>query len=161
VPRQAELTPAPPAGTVDYWRVVRARRMVRAFRPDAVAAESLDRVLDAGRRAPAAGNTDGRAFVVLDAATDTARYWDATLPPRPAREGFRWQGLLRAPVLVVACASAGAYLERYSEPDKAGSGLGADVEAWSTPYWTVDTAFAVMRMLDACVAEDLGACFFG
>jgi len=134
--------------------------MVRAFRPDAVPGDVLGRVLDAGRRAPAAGNTDGRAFVVL-VGDETARYWDVALPPGPARDGFRWQGLLRAPVLVLVCASSAPYLARYAEPEKASTGLGGGADRWAVPYWTVDAAFAAMRVLDACVAEGLGACFFG
>ncbi|MGI8661679.1 MAG: nitroreductase family protein [Acidimicrobiales bacterium] len=146
---------------MDFAAIVRTRRMVRAFRGEPVAPEVLDRVLDAGRRAPAAGNTDGRAFVALIGQQDTARYWDVTLPAGAARDGFRWQGLLRAPVLVIVCASPDAYVARYAEPDKASTGLGARLEGWATPYWTVDAAFATMRVLDACVAEGLGACFFG
>jgi nitroreductase len=135
--------------------------MVRSFTPDPVDAAVLARVLDAGRRAPAAGNADGRAFVVLDGAAETARYWDATLPAGSGRDAFGWPGLLRAPVLVLPCASADAYVTRYAEADKAGTGLGAGPEQWAVPYWTVDTAFSAMRVLDACVAEGLGACFFG
>ena len=135
--------------------------MVRSFTTAPVDGAVLARVLDAGRRAPAAGNADGRAFVVLEGPAETARYWDATLPEGPGRAAFRWPGLLRAPVLVLPCASAGAYVARYAEPDKARTGLGAGADEWAVPYWTVDTAFAAMRMLDACVAEGLGACFFG
>ena len=146
---------------MDFWDVVRRRRMVRAFTAEAVAVDVLDRILDAGRRAPAAGNADGRAFVVLAGSTETASYWDATLPQGERRDSFRWGGLLDAPVLVVVCASANAYVERYAEPDKVGAGLGASADAWPVPYWTVDAALSTMRILDACVAEGLGACFFG
>ncbi len=134
--------------------------MVRSFTRAYVDADVLDRILDAGRRAPAAGNTDGRAFLVLEG-DEVFRYWDVTLPAGPRRDGFRWQGLLRAPVLVLPCASADAYVARYAEDDKAATGLGAGADRWATPYWTVDAAFAAMRVLDACVDERLGACLFG
>ena len=58
-------------------------------------------------------------------------------------------------------AHADAYLERYRQPDKARSGLGADQERWAVPYWTVDTSFAAMNLLLAAEDDGLGALFFG
>jgi nitroreductase len=97
---------------------------------------------------------------VLDEPTATAAYWDATLAPE-RRATFRWPGLLRAPVLVIPCVRPGAYLERYAEPDKASTGLGVDLAAWTVPYWYVDGGAAVMAMLLAAVDEGLGALLFG
>jgi nitroreductase len=145
---------------MELTEALRRRRMVRAFGPDPVDPAVLDRVLDAGRRAPSAGHSQGWAFVVLEGEAQTARYWDTTLPPA-RREGFPWPGLLAAPVLVVPCAVPSAYVERYAEPDKHASGLGAGEAAWPVPYWFVDTGMAVMAMLLAAVDEGLGACFFG
>ena len=134
--------------------------MVRAFRSDAVPAPVLDRVLDAGRRAPSAGHSQGWAFVVLEGAHQTARYWDTTFPA-DRRTGFAFPGLFDAPVLIVPLAHPQAYVERYAEPDKRATGLGAGADAWPVAYWTVDTAFASMAMLLAAVDEGLGALFFG
>ena len=44
---------------------VRRRRMVRAFTEDPVDPAVVDGLIDLARRAPAAGNTQGSAFVVL------------------------------------------------------------------------------------------------
>ena len=41
---------------VETWDAIRARRNVRAYRPDPVAASDLDRITEAGRRAPSASN---------------------------------------------------------------------------------------------------------
>ncbi|MGH9139205.1 MAG: nitroreductase family protein [Acidimicrobiales bacterium] len=132
--------------------------MVRAFRPEPIPDDSLARVLDAGRRAPAAGNTrEGRRFVTLTGG-ETNHYWDVTLGDR--REAFRWPRLLLAPVLVVVCCSPDAYASRYAEPDKA-SRLGAGPTAWPQPFWWIDAGMAVEAMLLAARAEGLGACFFG
>ncbi len=87
---------------------------------------------------------------------ETARYWDVTLP-EAARAAFPWPGLLLAPVLLVPVGSPQAYVRRYAEPDKARTGLGAGVDAWSVPYWYVDTAFSAMVTLLAAVDEGLGA----
>jgi nitroreductase len=68
---------------------------------------------------------------------------------------------VRAPVLVVPIAHAQAYLDRYSEPDKAASGLGVSEDRWPVPYWYTDAAFGVMLALLAAEDEGLGALFFG
>jgi nitroreductase len=133
--------------------------MVRSFRTDPVPAEVLDRVLDAARRAPSAGNSQGWAFVVLEGPAQTARFWDVTFPGD--RAGFRFPSLFEAPVLVLPLAHARTYVERYREPDKESTGLGAGEAAWPVDYWTVDTSFATMSLLLASVDEGLGALFFG
>jgi nitroreductase len=139
---------------------LRRRRMVRAYTRDAVEPEVLDRVLDAARRAPAAGNTQGLDLIVLVGGDETGRYWDVTLPAE-RRASFRWQALLDAPVLVIPCVRPGAYVERYAEPDKARSGMGDDAARWTVPYWHVDGGMAVMAILLAATDEGLGALFFG
>ncbi|HAX05004.1 MAG TPA: nitroreductase [Acidimicrobiaceae bacterium] len=133
--------------------------MTRSFLADPVPTATLDRVLDSARRVPSAGNTQGFDFVVLEGA-ETSLYWDVTLPPE-RREKFRWQGLLRAPVLVTIWGDADAYLHRYGQTDKAHSGLADEVDAWVTPYWIVDSGFAAMTMQLAAINEGLGVLFFG
>jgi nitroreductase len=117
-------------------------------------------VLAAGRRAPSAGHTQAVEWLVLRGPTETARYWDVTLPPA-RRVTFRWPGLLRAPVLVLPYVSPQAYADRYAEADKAATGLGGDPDRWPLPYWHVDAGMAVMAVLLSAVDEGLGALFFG
>ena len=74
---------------------------------------------------------------------------------------FRWQGLLDAPVILLPFADPKAYVDRYAEPDKAATGLGAGTDAWPAPYWTVDASMAVMTLLLAAEDAGLGALFFG
>ena len=145
---------------MDFVDVVCSRHMVRAFEPRPVPPAVLDRVLDLARRVPAAGRTQGLDLVVLEGPEQTARYWDASLPP-DRREGFPWPRLLDAPVLVVPVSDPGAYVARYAEQDKAHTGLGDGPERWPVPYWYVDTAFSAMVTLLAAVDAGLGALFFG
>jgi nitroreductase len=128
--------------------------MVRSFTTEPVPDGALARVVEAGLRAPSAGHVQALDLLVVD---DPSSYWSITLADPSS---FRWQGLLRAPVLVIPVADPGAYAARYAEPDKAGTGLGS-LAAWPVPYWWVDGGMAVEALLLAAVAEGLGACFFG
>lgn len=116
-------------------------------------------MLELARRAPSAGNSQGAEFVVLEGRRVT-ELWDLTLPAAK-REVFAWPGLLRAPVVVVPLANAGRYLARYSEADKARTGLGKDAASWEMPFWYVDCAFAAQNLLLLAEERGLGALFFG
>ncbi|MEL6889979.1 MAG: nitroreductase family protein, partial [Actinomycetota bacterium] len=109
--------------------------------------------------APSAGKTQGWRLLVLTG-DDVTRYWQLTLPTE-RRSSFRWAQLLDAPVIALPFADPAAYVERYAEPDKARTGLGDGVDAWSTPYWTIDASMAVMTLLLAAEDVGLGALFFG
>ena len=132
--------------------------MVRTFTGEPVEPELLSTLLDLGRRAPSAGNTQPWELLVLEG-PDVERYWSTTLGERRAR--FRWPGLLTAPVLVLPYVRPDAYAERYSEDDKVATGLGRGVDAWPVPYWWVDGGAMVENLLLAATAAGLGACFFG
>jgi nitroreductase len=140
--------------------VVRRRHMVRSFEPRPVDDDVLTRVLAAANRAPAAGNTQALDLLVLRGPIETARYWDTTLAPEK-RSTFRWPGLLQAPVLVLPCVRAEAYVERYDEDDKRRTGLGEGRDRWAVPYWHVDGGMATMLLLLAAEDAGLGALFFG
>ena len=133
--------------------------MVRSFTSAAIEREVLDRLLDLARRAPSAGFSQGTHFVVLEGASEATRFWDITLPASE-RSGFPWPQLLDAPVIVLPLADPAAYTSRYAEADKAATGLD-DADRWPVPYWTIDTAMAVMLLLLAAHDEGLGALFFG
>ncbi len=136
------------------------RRMVRNFTAEPIPPARLDGLLDRARRAPSAGNTQAVGFVVLDDPTATSRYWDVTLP-EPRRTGFRWQGLLAAPALVVVTTRPEAYPARYAEPDKAATGRGSGLDRWPVPYWWVDAGAVIQNLLLLAVDDGLGACLFG
>jgi nitroreductase len=133
--------------------------MTRAFAPTPVPADVVDHLVELATWSPSAGKSQGWHLVVLEGA-DTARFWDATLPA-VRRESFAWQHLLDAPVIALPFADAKAYTDRYAEPDKAATGLGAGTHAWPAPYWTIDTSMAVMTLLLAAEDAGLGALFFG
>lgn len=133
--------------------------MVRRFRPDPVDPGDVDALLRYGLGAPSAGNSRSLHLVVLEG-DDVDRYWKTTLA-EDRRERFPWPGLLSAPVLVLAYVEPAAYLNRYSETDKAHTGLGESEDRWSVPYWWVDGGAAIENVLLGAVAHGLGACLFG
>ncbi|MCU1452881.1 MAG: putative oxidoreductase [Acidimicrobiales bacterium] len=139
---------------------MRRRRMVRRFQPRAVDPGVVDQLVDLARRAPSAGHSQGIDIVVLEGPTQTARYWDVTLPA-DRRPAFRWPGLIAAPALLVVVTTPSAYVSRYAEEDKAATGLGSGTDAWPVPYWWVDAGAAIEHLLLGAVEAGLGACLFG
>ncbi|MGH8886868.1 MAG: nitroreductase family protein [Egibacteraceae bacterium] len=138
-----------------FAEVVRARRMVRAYRPDPVDPVAVERILDAARRAPSAGFTQGQSFVVVTEPTARARVAEVCQEHSYRARGFApW--VSAAPVLVVPCVRAAAYHERYAAPDKARSLPPRD---WPVPFWWVDGGAALMLLLLAAVDEGLAAGF--
>jgi nitroreductase len=138
---------------------IRRRRMVRSFEDRPVAPEVVDTVLAHAVRAPSAGFSQGWAFVVLEGPDQTEVFWRTTTTP-DWRASTRRAGLMRAPVVVLPLAHRRAYLDRYAEPDKEGTGLDR-AEAWPVPYWLIDTAFATMLTLLSATDAGLGAAFVG
>jgi nitroreductase len=133
--------------------------MTRSFERRPVELALLEHLIELATWAPSAGKTQGWHAVALRDG-DTERFWRHTLPAE-RRSGFRWQGLLDAPVILLPFADASAYTARYSEPDKAATGLGTGVDAWPAPYWTIDASMAVMTILLGAEDAGLGALFFG
>jgi hypothetical protein len=143
------------------------RRMVRSFVERPVEPRVVDELMARTLGAPTAGNTGGTAWVVLSGPAETAGYWARTTTDGWRSTSRRWPGLSRAPVVALSLTSPRAYVERYGEPDKRGSGLGPATSgggggsAWPVPYWFGDAAFATMALLEAAADAGLGACFLG
>ena len=64
-------------------------------------------------------------------------------------------------MIALPFADSKAYTDRYAEPDKIQTGLGAGPDAWPVPYWTIDASMSVMTLLLAAEDLGLGALFFG
>ena len=65
---------------METWDAIRSRRNVRSYGEQAVAAADLDRILEAGRRTPSAGNQQAWDFVVCtdrEQLAQLARVWRA------------------------------------------------------------------------------------
>jgi nitroreductase len=142
----------------EFRDLVRRRRMVRRFDRRPVPRETIDRIIDIGRRAPSAGFSQGLELLVLDTPQTVADFWQITRDPD---EGWDPDDVAAGPtVLVLPLPDAARYTQRYSEPDKADFGMG-DETNWPVRFWDIDAAMAAMLMLLAAVDEGLGGWFFG
>lgn len=142
---------------MEFKDVVARRRMVRNYRPEPIDPAAIARVVEAARRGPSAGFTQGQYFIVI---TDEGSR--RALAAIADEESYVAKGLdpwiSSAPVHIAVCTSEADYKRRYSEPDK--SPDGAEHE-WPVPYWWVDAGAALMLLLLAAVDEGLAAGFFG
>ena len=141
---------------MEFAEILKKRRMVRNYTDEPVDREAVERIIQAGRRAPSAGFTQGQSFVVV---TDsTIRQQIAVLAGEASyvESGFDpW--ISKAPVHVIVCVNEQDYHRRYREQDKAPDG---DM-IWPVPYWWVDAGASMMLVLMAAVEEGLAAGFLG
>ena len=79
--------------------------MVRAYRPDPVPRDAIERIVSTVRRAPSARFSQGQHLLVVTGQ-----------PTRDAIGDRQWVG--EAPVLVVVGVREDDYHERYTKPDK-------------------------------------------
>lgn len=143
---------------MEFAEVVRRRRMVRKYADTPVAPEVVDRMLEHATRAPSAGFSQGWAFLRLDTPEAIDRFWRSSSPDQDAKNHWL-DGMRTAPVIIVPLSNKSAYLERYAESDKGWEDRAE--ERWPVPYWHIDTGMAALLILQTCVDEGLGACFFG
>ena len=112
--------------------LARRRRSIRQYRADPVPRELVDQVLEAGRWAPSACNSQPWEFIVVtDPAVREAIYQLANVV------GLKWPHLRSAPVTIAIC----------------GRKL--------TPYSRDDCIFAGQNMLLCAADLGLGACWIG
>jgi nitroreductase len=143
---------------MEFAEVVRKRKMIRSYLDKPVDPSALERIIDAARRTPSAGHSQGQYLVVVtEPGTrkaiaelgDEAHYVASGMPP--------WMST--APVHLVVCVREDDYHERYREPDKL-TGEGSEID-WPVPYWWVDAGATLMLVLLATVNEGLSAGIFG
>ena len=137
---------------MEFQDVVRRRRMVRRFRPEAISQESLDRFLHNATRGPSAGFSQGQAFLVLRERQDLDRVWDVA--SAAVDENVR-----TAPLVIVPMSCKRIYLDRYARDDKGWTDR--DEARWPVPFWHIDTGMAALLILQTAVDEGLGALYFG
>lgn len=141
-----------------FHELVRKRRMIRNFTEEPVSWDVIERIVDAGRRGPSAGYSQGIAFVAVTAAGRRARIAEIAGEQWYVRQGHE-PFMSRAPVHIVITTSEEIYHQRYNEPDK--KAKGQEEIGWPIPYWHTDAGAAMMLVLLAAVDEGLGTAFVG
>ncbi|HEY6961833.1 MAG TPA: nitroreductase family protein [Gaiellaceae bacterium] len=143
---------------MEFREILRRRRMHRAFLPDPIPPEQIDRIAGVIRRAPSGGFSQGGSIVVVtDGATRTA------IARAFGDEHYSLNGrnfVADAPVHMVISANESLYHARYNEPDKLKATGGVEV-TWPVPYWFVDAGALMMLVLMAAIDEGLASAFIG
>ena len=143
---------------VEFREILKRRRMVRAYEPEVIPRETLERIVATIRRAPSGGFSQGQRFVVVTEPEHKRAIADVAGEEDYVADGFPpW--ISGAAALVVVCAREEDYHERYRQPDKIDES-GAEIE-WPVPYWYVDAGKAAMLVLLAAIDESLAAGVFG
>jgi nitroreductase len=137
---------------VEFREILRRRRMHRAFLPDPLPDDQVERIANVIRNAPSGGFSQGGSIVVV---TDEAKR-------RAIAERFEMAGTYveDAPVHMVISANEALYHARYNEPDKLAITGGVEV-TWPVPYWFVDAGALMMLVLAAAIDEGLASAFIG
>lgn len=119
---------------MNIYEIIEKRRSVRSFREDPIEDKTLEKILNAGRMAPSANNSQEYKFVVVK---DSQKKKELA---RIADQRF----IALAPIIIAAVSTNPDYMLE--------SGI---------PAYAVDLAIALDHMTLAAVEEDLGTCWIG
>ncbi|MDD5038742.1 MAG: nitroreductase family protein [Dehalococcoidales bacterium] len=144
---------------------IRRRRSIRNFKPDRIPGDVLDKLLEALRLAPSAGNYQPYKFIIVqDEATKrkiaVACKWN---PARPNGQEF----IAEAPLVIIACGSERKAITRYYKGGKVHLIAGAALEEIDkdpiqyTNTMLMDLAIALDHLTLVAAAEGLGTCWIG
>ena len=118
---------------MDFYDVIRDRRSIRAYKPDRIEDDKLQRILNAAILAPSAANRQPISIIVVKDGKVKQKLKDA----------YSQEWFFTAPIIICACCS----------PDK----------AWrrsdGKSYVDVDVTIAMDHLILAASAEGLGTCW--
>lgn len=120
---------------MDVYDSIHIRKSVRSYLDKPVEKEKLDRVLNAVRLAPSAGNRQEWRFVVVA---------DPEKRRRLAEEAAGQRFIAEAPIVIAACAETDGKIMRCGQA-----------------CYPIDMAIAIDHLTLAAVAEGLGTCWIG
>jgi nitroreductase len=146
---------------MDVARALEQRRMQRSFDGSPVDEQLVESLLVTSLRSPTAGHARGVAWRFGIGPDEVGAWFDVATDEPWRTTAARAGGLARASAVCVATCDPAAYVARYAEADKAGSGLGTGPEAWPVPYWIGDAGAACLALLLLAEERGLAACFLG
>ena len=124
---------------MELLEAIKGRRSVRAFKQQDVPEETVEKLIDAARHAPSAGNIQPWEFVIVR---------NLEVKRKLARAALNQAFVEEAPVVIVVCAN-----ERRSSMGYGFRG--------KTLYCIQDTAAATQNILLTAYSLGLGACWIG
>lgn len=124
---------------MDVFEAIKGRRSIRAFRETDVPQETVEKLIEAARWAPSAGNIQPWEFIVVRNPETKRRLAEAALGQSFVEE---------APVVIVVCA----------DEERSARGYGT---RGRTLYCIQDTAAAIQNIHLAAYALGLGTCWVG
>jgi len=124
---------------VEFFEVVERRCSVRDYEDKGVNDELIKIILNAGIKAPSAGNIQPWRFIIVK---------NQEIKNKLAKAAYGQSFIREAPVNIVVCADEFASSSRYGERGR-------------TLYCIQDTAAAIENILLAVTALNLGACWVG
>ncbi|MCX7784865.1 MAG: nitroreductase family protein [candidate division WOR-3 bacterium] len=122
---------------MDFYDVIKNRKSVRAYKPDPIPDEVLNRILEAGRLAPSAKNIQPWKFIVVK---------DHNIKQALVSACRNQEFIGQAPIVICAVA-----LEKIAWGRMGGY--------WSS--YPVDIAIALEHIILAATNEGLGTCWIG
>jgi len=124
---------------LDVFEAIKRRRSIRAFTHEDVSKEEVEKLLDAARHAPSAGNIQPWEFIIIR---------DSKIKQKLSMAALDQAFIEEAPVVIVVCANE----------MRSGRGYGS---RGATLYCLQDTAAAIQNMLLTACALGLGTCWVG
>jgi nitroreductase len=143
---------------MEFRDLLARRRMHRAFLPDSISEEQIERIAGVIRRAPSGGFSQGGSIVVVTDKTKRKQIAEAFGDEHYTMNGRNF--VADAPVHMVISANESLYHARYNEADKLAATGGVEV-TWPVPYWFVDAGALMMLVLMAAIDEGLASAFIG
>ncbi len=120
---------------MEFYKVIRLRRSIRAYKDKEIPEEVLLRILEAARLAPSAKNRQPWKFIVVR---------DENLRDKLAKAACYQNFVKEAPVVIVAVATEPTYIMTNG-----------------VPAYAVDLAIATEHIALAATNEGLGTCWIG
>jgi len=124
---------------MDVLEAIKGRRSIRTFKSKEVTQETVEKIIDAVRWAPSAGNIQPWEFIIIREPEIKRRLVEAALDQTFIEE---------APVVIVVCANENRSSQGYGIRGK-------------TLYCIQDTAAAIQNLLLTAYSFGLGACWIG
>jgi nitroreductase len=143
---------------MEFREILGRRRMHRAFLPEPLPEDQIDRIANVIRHAPSGGFSQGSSIVVVTDADLRRRIAEAFGGEHYSTNGRNF--IADAPVHMVISANEALYHARYNEADKLAATGGAEI-TWPVPYWHVDAGALMMLVLMAAIDEGLASAFVG